>query len=371
VRWGDRAGRRLLRPGLGRGGGAPARCPVGPAGVQRRAGRGRGGGAPARCPVGPAGVQRRAGRGPQHRAGPGPDPAGGLRRLRRRSVRGWLEPLLPSLLDERIAVVGPRVIGSGGPGLLARYETRSGPLDLGAVAGPVRPGARVGHLPAAVPVCRTACLADGFDDRLRVAEDVDLRWRIAEQELGVRYGAARDRRSPHPGDVVGLAEAAVQLRPLGCGTGHTPPRDCRPGGREPVDRTGGCRPHPSPPRAGGGLHSTGRGGPAQATAGRCREGPGVRATGWCRAGVDAGRPGRGADVATGARATALVSRRVRRLTAAAVAVRLVRGWRAERADLDLLHWVRPAGDRGPHLRHRRVACRRRTPRPAVVLPRNN
>lgn len=122
---------------------------------------------------------------------------------------GWLSGLLPALLDEAVAAVAPRVIGAGGPGPLARYETRHGPLDLGPLAGPVRSGARVGYLPAAVLLCRVDALrlpdasrdlspapvADpteragrtGFDVTMRVAEDVDLVWRLAAQGRTVRY----------------------------------------------------------------------------------------------------------------------------------------------------------------------------------------
>lgn len=100
---------------------------------------------------------------------------------------GWLDALLPALLDARVAVVAPRVVGAGGPGLLARYEVRSGPLDLGPAPAPVRPGSRVGHLPAAVLLARREALGDGFDPALRLGEDVDLVWRLAARGLGVRY----------------------------------------------------------------------------------------------------------------------------------------------------------------------------------------
>ena len=99
----------------------------------------------------------------------------------------WLDGLLTGLLDERVAVVAPRVVGAGGPGRLARYEVRHGPLDLGAEAAPVRAGGRVGHVPAAVLLCRRDALGVGFDEALRVGEDVDLIWRLVERGLQVRY----------------------------------------------------------------------------------------------------------------------------------------------------------------------------------------
>ena len=99
---------------------------------------------------------------------------------------GWLADLLPALLAGT-AVVAPRIVGAGGNSLLARFERGGGPLDLGPRAAPVRPGGRVGYLPAAVLLCRRAELGAGFDPDLRVGEDVDLVWRLVEAGHQVRY----------------------------------------------------------------------------------------------------------------------------------------------------------------------------------------
>jgi mycofactocin system glycosyltransferase len=96
---------------------------------------------------------------------------------------GWLGPLLDAMVDG-VCVVAPRVVGAGGASLLARHEQGAGPLDLGPLAGQVLPGARVGHVPAAALLCRVADLGDGFDEAMRVGEDVDLVWRLAGR---VRY----------------------------------------------------------------------------------------------------------------------------------------------------------------------------------------
>lgn len=100
--------------------------------------------------------------------------------------RCWLGPLTAALTDG-VDVVAPRVVGAGGASLLARYEQGAGPLDLGPLAGPVMPGARVGHVPAAALLCRVTALRDGFDETMRVGEDVDLVWRLAGR---VRYEPA-------------------------------------------------------------------------------------------------------------------------------------------------------------------------------------
>lgn len=100
---------------------------------------------------------------------------------------GWLADLLPALDALDVAAVGPRVVGAGGRGRRQRFETASGPLDLGDSPGPVDRGTRVGHLPAAVLLCRREAVGAGFDPSLRVGEDVDLVWRLAEAGWSVRY----------------------------------------------------------------------------------------------------------------------------------------------------------------------------------------
>ncbi len=104
---------------------------------------------------------------------------------------GWLDGLLPHLDDPTVAAVAPRIGAHPGraPRWLARYEARRSPLDLGPRPGPVRPGARVSYVPTAVLLVRRSALEaiDGFDEALRVGEDVDLVWRLAAAGLGVRY----------------------------------------------------------------------------------------------------------------------------------------------------------------------------------------
>jgi mycofactocin system glycosyltransferase len=107
-------------------------------------------------------------------------------------TEGWLAALLPHFADERVALVAPRVASTPGAGNLARYETAHSPLDLGDQPARVRARTRVSYVPAACLVARTEVLRDlgGFDESMRVGEDVDLVWRIDEAGLRVRYEPA-------------------------------------------------------------------------------------------------------------------------------------------------------------------------------------
>lgn len=92
--------------------------------------------------------------------------------------------------DPRVALVGPRVVSlsrSPHPRWHERHDEAASSLDLGARACAVRPGAAVGWLPSACVVGRVDLLGDGFDDELRIGEDVDLVWRLVAAGHTVRY----------------------------------------------------------------------------------------------------------------------------------------------------------------------------------------
>ncbi len=109
-----------------------------------------------------------------------------------RPQQGWLEHLLPHLDDPRVGLVAPRVTSSV-QGLaatpLARYESSRSPLDLGPTQGRIRARTRIGYVPAAALVARTDAIRSvgGFDEGLRVGEDVDLVWRLDEAAWRCRY----------------------------------------------------------------------------------------------------------------------------------------------------------------------------------------
>lgn len=149
---------------------------------------------------------------------------------------GWLAALHAHFVDPSVAAAAPRVRAHGsGSTVLDRYEEHRSPLDLGPVPARVAPRTRVPYVPTACLVVRRRPLAEihGFDEELRVGEDVDFVWRLAAGGHTVRYeptaavrhrnraswpalleqrfrygssAAALDQR--HPGDV-----APVQLDP--------------------------------------------------------------------------------------------------------------------------------------------------------------
>ena len=102
---------------------------------------------------------------------------------------GALERLARHFTDPRVGAVAPRVVGAAGSGLRERFERAASPLDLGSRSGLVRPGALVSYVPAACLLARRAALGSGFDESLRVGEDVDLVWRLDEAGWLVKYDA--------------------------------------------------------------------------------------------------------------------------------------------------------------------------------------
>lgn len=100
-----------------------------------------------------------------------------------------LQTLSAALADAGAAAAAPRIaaLGSASPPWHLRYEDARSSLDLGPEPAIVRPRSRVAWVPSACLVARVDALGDGFDADLRVAEDVDLVWRLAAAGWAVHY----------------------------------------------------------------------------------------------------------------------------------------------------------------------------------------
>ena len=113
---------------------------------------------------------------------------------------GWPAALLPHLADPALAAVAPRIVAlSGGRRTwLTAYETAVSALDMGEHPAPVRPLSAVSYVPSAALLVRRAAFGSGFDEALRVAEDVDLVWRLAAAGWRVRYEPRAEVAHAHP-----------------------------------------------------------------------------------------------------------------------------------------------------------------------------
>ncbi|MBM7806422.1 mycofactocin system glycosyltransferase [Geodermatophilus bullaregiensis] len=134
-------------------------------------------------------------------------------------VAGWLAALLPHLADPRLAVVAPRVtaLPAGDPGWVTPYETAVSALDMGPSPAPVAPLTGLSYVPSAALLARRTALGEGFDAGMRVAEDVDLVWRLAAAGWRVRYEPAARVAHDHPSSTA----AWLRRRAL-YGTGAAP-----------------------------------------------------------------------------------------------------------------------------------------------------
>lgn len=136
---------------------------------------------------------------------------------------GWLDGLLPHLDDPAVALVAPRIASPDpGPsgGVLARFERVRSPLDMGPREAPVVAGTAVPYVPAAVLLVRRCAMEalGGFDEAMRVGEDVDLVWRLGAAGWTARYEpAVRVLHAPRTRPAAWLAQRArygVSAAPL-------------------------------------------------------------------------------------------------------------------------------------------------------------
>jgi mycofactocin system glycosyltransferase len=103
--------------------------------------------------------------------------------------------------DLHVALIAPRVRGcpsSERPRWFERYDAEASSLDLGNRSSLVRPGGPVSYVPSACMIARVAALGGGFDESMRVGEDVDLVWRLADRGWRIRYDADVDVKHRTP-----------------------------------------------------------------------------------------------------------------------------------------------------------------------------
>ncbi|MEU6355553.1 mycofactocin biosynthesis glycosyltransferase MftF [Streptomyces sp. NPDC047072] len=107
--------------------------------------------------------------------------------------------LLAHFADPRVAMAVPRITGlpTTDPTWIGRYEDVRSSLDLGRYPAAVRPGTPVSWASTACVVARVDALKDGFDERMRVGEDVDLCWRLIANGRRVRYEPAVEAAHEH------------------------------------------------------------------------------------------------------------------------------------------------------------------------------
>ncbi|GED99391.1 mycofactocin biosynthesis glycosyltransferase MftF [Gordonia crocea] len=115
----------------------------------------------------------------------------------------WLAALMAHFSDPAVGLVAPRIVGLpvSRPSVVERYEAGFSSLDMGPREASVRPGSRVAYVPSAAMVVRRSAFP-GFDEDLRVAEDVDLCWRMSAAGWRLRYDpivrVAHEHRSTLP-----------------------------------------------------------------------------------------------------------------------------------------------------------------------------
>jgi mycofactocin system glycosyltransferase len=101
---------------------------------------------------------------------------------------------VPTLLklfnDPRTAAAVPRIAGlrtESSQTWIGRYENVRGSLDLGARPAAAQPGSYVSWVSSACLVARVDAIGDGFDESMRIGEDVDFAWRLAAGGWSVRF----------------------------------------------------------------------------------------------------------------------------------------------------------------------------------------
>jgi len=105
------------------------------------------------------------------------------------NARFVLSRLRAQFQYRELGACAPRVRGGEGSSIRDRFEQRFCPLDMGARETIVVPGGPVNYVPTACLMVRREAFGVGFDDELRLGEDVDFVWRLHDHDWLVRYNA--------------------------------------------------------------------------------------------------------------------------------------------------------------------------------------
>ena len=100
-----------------------------------------------------------------------------------------LARLASSMSDPLVGACAPRIRGGAGTGARSRFERSVSPLDMGERTALVVPLSAVSYVPSACLLVRRDAFAAGFDETLRIGEDVDFVWGLHDRGWLVRYHA--------------------------------------------------------------------------------------------------------------------------------------------------------------------------------------
>lgn len=144
--------------------------------------------------------------------------------------RGWLAPLLTAFADPAVGLAAPRIVALAPiTGWLGVYEAVRSSLDLGPDPALVVPRSRVAYVPSAAMLVRRNAIGTGFNEGMRVAEDVDLVLRLHAAGWRLRYEPASRVAHDHRTGV-----RAWWLRKVFYGTGAAPLALRHPGSVPPM-----------------------------------------------------------------------------------------------------------------------------------------
>jgi mycofactocin system glycosyltransferase len=104
----------------------------------------------------------------------------------------WLKRLAPYMNQSQVAIVGGRVVAPTITGPINAFEAVRSPLDMGPIAAEVGPQQIVPYLPTCNFMVRRQVLLEqgGFDEQLRLGEDVDFIWRTLQSGARAWYTPA-------------------------------------------------------------------------------------------------------------------------------------------------------------------------------------